>query len=188
MSVRILLLLLAVPITANATMFAPGSIWVEAGRQYGISAELLYSVALQESKLLRDSSSMSAWPWTLRVGSKAYRYDSEEEAKVALRELMDSGVAPWTVDIGMMQLNAKWVFYRRGYDKIYKIEDLLSPQINVGIAARILKEGLSKKGLNEAERVGYYHSIREPIRSKYGKSVLEIMDSLKRVSPGRVSW
>lgn len=160
--------------------FGQGTIWWVAGQKYGLEPELLYSVALVESKLAGDGDkfSVKAWPWTLRVDPKAYRYNNKEETVKALEQFVSEGVESWRIDVGMMQLNLKWTYEKRGYDTIYSLADLVEPTINVGIAAKILQESTAATGVS-AFSVGYYHNIAEPRRSKYGSEVVNTMRLVK---------
>jgi soluble lytic murein transglycosylase-like protein len=165
--------------------FSAGSIWEVAGREYGVPSELLYAIAIQESKVSADGG-VIAWPWRLRVDNKAYKFESLDETVIALESFIASGISSWKIDVGIMQTNLYWTYERRGYDKLYDLRELIEPRVNIGIGAAVLKESLVN-GIS-AESVGAYHNPKEPRRSNYGQAVLRIYKEITADSQLRNVW
>jgi hypothetical protein len=161
-------------------------LWAEAGKAYEVDPTLLFSFALIESQKTAGRGLRTVWPWTIRAGNQALRFDTKAEAAAALQNILSEGNIPlWQIDVGFMQLNLKWTWVRRGYNKLYTAEELLEPQINLGIAAEIIS-GLVKHGVT-SERIGLYNTNDAKGGKAYGDKVLETYYSLKNIKMARGS-
>ncbi|HBN9481729.1 TPA: lytic transglycosylase domain-containing protein, partial [Pseudomonas aeruginosa] len=76
----------------------------------GVPAEVLYSVALTESKVLLRGEYVP-WPWTLNVAGKSYYYATHTAACTALLAAINLYGAK-SVDSGLGQVNIGWNGHR----------------------------------------------------------------------------
>lgn len=76
----------------------------------GVPAEVLYSVALTESKVLLRGEYVP-WPWTLNVAGKSYYYATRTAACTALLAAINLYGAK-SVDSGLGQVNIGWNGHR----------------------------------------------------------------------------
>lgn len=136
--------------TAQADEIPPA--YHVAAASKGVPAEVLYAVAMTESKMSLGEA-LRPWPWTLNVGGKGYRYDSRGEACQALRQfLQDTRV----VDVGIAQMNVRWqtVFHAGG--RFADPCDGLNPYANLEEAATLLQEHYQVAG-DWVQAAGRYH-------------------------------
>lgn len=151
----------------NETRFGlSGTMWESAAKGTGIKPELLYAVALQESRELNDQGLAVPDPFVIRYGNQVERFDGFLEARSYLNELLARpGVKLKRLDIGLMQINAGWHRHR-----VEELTDLLVP----GLAIRAAANLLSEIALNTSDPVtllGRYHSYTPELTMKYGSSV-----------------
>ena len=101
--------------------------------EYGIPAQVLYSVALTESGMpLVGSRNLRPWPWTLSVAGRTYRYGSRDTAYAGLMQHL---ALTDLVDIGLMQVN--WRYHG---SRLVDHELSLDPWFNLRVGASILRE------------------------------------------------
>ncbi|WBF17671.1 transglycosylase SLT domain-containing protein [Halomonas elongata] len=136
--------------TAQASEIPPA--YHVAAASQGVPAEVLYAIAMTESKMSLGEA-IRPWPWTLNVGGKGYRYDSRDEACQALRRfLQDTRV----VDVGIAQMNVRWqtVFHAGG--RFQNPCDGLNPYANLEEAAAVLQAQYQIAG-DWVQAAGRYH-------------------------------
>ena len=139
------------------TLVTPSSLaevppyYTQVASSYDMPPEVLYAVALQESRLpsgvLHGIS--KPWPWTLNCEGKPYYLASKSIASEYASVLLAAG---FNCDIGLMQTNWKWQKHR--FDSI---DEALDPYSNISVAASILREWYDKRG-SWGAAVGAYHS------------------------------
>ena len=99
--------------------------WQDTAARYGVDARLLYAIAQQESDLHADRINRSH---AARTGS---------------------------VDIGLMQINSRWLPLLRAHG--LRASDLLDPCTNLQVGAWILAQSFQRHGATW-EAVGAYHA------------------------------
>src|SRR5690606_8312932 len=99
--------------SSHAAVALKGTIW-ETANLRSVPVELLYAVALQESRML-SSGLARPDPYVIRDGSTIYRPKTFEKAREILSELLAGGRVDERlkqIDVGMMQLNLYWQKHR----------------------------------------------------------------------------
>lgn len=143
-----------------------GTMWESAARGTGIKPELLYAIALQESRELNDQGLAVPDPFVIRYGNQVERFDGFTEARAYLTELL---ARPETklkrLDIGLMQINAGWHRHR-----VEELSDLLVPGLAIHAAANLLAE-IAQGTSDPVRLLGRYHSYTPELTMKYGSSV-----------------
>ncbi len=153
-------------------------IWRDVARDAGLEPEILYAIALIESRTLskknKSRKEVQAWPWTLnssRYGSQFFK--SKKEALEDLMFLIDEGYS--NIDIGIMQINWKY----NGKRMVGDLALLLDPEINIITAGKLLKELMKRSKYNVFEAVAKYHNPKKEIGHKYAHKVLSLAERLK---------
>lgn len=136
--------------TAQASEIPPA--YHVAAASQGVPAEVLYAIAMTESKMSLGEA-IRPWPWTLNVGGKGYRYDSRDEACQALRRFLQN---TRVIDVGIAQMNVRWqtVFHAGG--RFQNPCDGLNPYANLEEAAAVLQEQYQVAG-DWVQAAGRYH-------------------------------
>lgn len=131
--------------------------------QYGVDPTLALQIMRRES---------GCYPYAIGVqprGQSHYGYFPERQDVAELILADELEVTP-NVGIGAMQIN--WRVWGDAFN--VNPADLLNPEINIMIGCGILGRYLEGSG-SLIVRAGGYHSLNEPRRSSYGKSVIEAM-------------
>jgi hypothetical protein len=162
--------------SALAPALGQGSIWLAAAQAQGLDPLVLYAIALQESRRLSPDGRVRPWPWTLHVrGRGALRFETYREAAHKLTDLI--GVEGVTnVDIGIMQIN-----WRANGHRLLDPAQILLPNNNIRLGARILRENLKRARGDLVVALGRYHSPHKDRGRRYAESVLSILEGLKAV-------
>lgn len=140
--------------SSSATI--PRAYWVVAER-HQVPPTVLYSLALQESGMTRKGR-FHPWPWTLNVNHTPYRFDTREEAEVALAEFVarEKKIA---VGLGQIYLPSHGHRFR---DPLR----LLDPRLNLEYAAHLLAAEyqwtLRNGNNNWWMAAGRYHAPNNP--------------------------
>lgn len=151
--------------------------WATAAEAFGLEVELLYGVALAESRRVLDRHLSAPWPWTLNISGQGFYFDTRAEAEQALSKALTSSKG--NIDVGPMQINTRYHTWRVGDPLL-----LLDPEVNLRIGAAILAESLARDS-DPVIAVGLYHagSITTPGKreraERYGSQVLAIVSALK---------
>ncbi|MBK1718612.1 transglycosylase SLT domain-containing protein [Thiocystis violacea] len=161
------------PGATTSSAFLRGTFWETVAARYGLDAELLYGVALQESRHGVGAHTSAPWPYTLRGPEGPQFHRSRAEAALALQRLT-ARYRPLAIDVGLMQVNLRW----HG-DKVANPADLLEARTNLEIAARILVEAIASAPGDLELGVGrYHHWNNESIARAYGRRVLKMAKAL----------
>lgn len=137
----------------------------ETEKSYHIPANLLNSVALQESGRWHKASQKNiVWPWTVNAEGKGYFFNSKREAIAKVEELQSSGVE--SIDVGCMQINLK-----HHPDAFANLDEAFTPSYNVAYAGKMLN-GLYERRHSWKEAVGDYHSGLPERGNQYAEKVL----------------
>lgn len=110
---------------------------------HGVPPEILYAVALNESKVSLEQG-VRPWPWTLNVAGKGYHFETREEAcDVLFRSVFETQV----IDVGIAQLNIRWQPQLFGAgNRFVDYCDALDPYANLEEAARLLRQHYDASG------------------------------------------
>lgn len=143
--------------------------------EYGIPPRVLYSVALQESRMRLRSRLTRPWPWTLNVAGVPRRYPTRIAAYNGLTQYLKQGIR--SIDVGLMQVN--WRYHQ---DKLGNPWQALDPYHNVRTGAKILASEY-RKSQDWFEAIGRYHSPGSNLQQKrraynYARSVVGISNHL----------
>lgn len=165
----------AAPVATTPAESSSPSLWAQAARKYNLDPIDLYGIALQESRRHFSDNQVRPWPWTLHTPEEGGLYfDSFEAAAKKLRELIAAGRT--NIDIGLMQLSFAW----QGYRVVDPVQ-LLKPEINIEVAAAILREHLDQFGELRLA-IARYHSARLDRGIPYAASVLAIIQHLRQLA------
>ncbi|WP_114471557.1 transglycosylase SLT domain-containing protein [Pseudorhodoferax soli] len=116
----------------GASLGRPPAAFERTAARHGISAWLMYGIALQESQLTIGRTALP-YPWTLNVGGRPERHRDAQAARAALRRYLRAGLT--NVDCGPMQVNWRW-----HQDRLQTVERALDPYINLDVGAQLLAD------------------------------------------------
>lgn len=122
--------------------------------KYGIPANLLLAIGLQEAGTRRDGR-VTIWPWSVNSGGKGYIFDSREDAVRFVKAEEARGAS--SIDTGCLQINRRW-----HPDAFGSVEASFDPVRNADYAARFLLELKAESG-DWMVAAGNYHS-KDPER------------------------
>lgn len=143
-----------------------GTMWETATEGTGIKPEILYAVALQESRELNEQGLAVPDPFVIRYGNQVERFDGFPEARNYLQKLLaQPDIKLKRLDIGLMQINAGWHRHR-----VEELSDLLVPGLAIRAAATLLSE-IAQSTSDPVRLLGRYHSYTPELTLKYGSSV-----------------
>jgi soluble lytic murein transglycosylase-like protein len=142
----------------SSSCIADTRIWSRAAAQAGVPVKVIYGIALTESGRIWADGMKRPWPWTLNSPvTGALFFPNKEQAVKKISDLLASGTT--NIDIGYMQVNCG---YHCG--RVANPADLLDPDINLRVAADILREVRTQVGGDVASSVGAYHAGSRPDR------------------------
>lgn len=147
--------------------------------EYGVRADVLYSIALNESGMAlktRHGKKVLPWPWTLNVAGMPRRYPTRKAAYQAIQFYLKHGIT--LIDIGLMQVN--WHHHK---NKLIDPWKALDPVFNLKVGASILKAEYNKTK-DWTTAVGRYHSPGRKAHQKrrarrYASRVMKQMKRLQ---------
>ncbi|WP_193092069.1 lysozyme family protein [Halomonas colorata] len=155
---------------------------------HGVPPEILYAVALNESKVSLEQG-VRPWPWTLNIAGKGYHFETRDEAcDVLFRSVFDTQV----IDVGIAQLNIRWQPQLFGAgNRFVDYCDALDPYANLEEAARLLRQHYDASG-DWLIAAGRYHRPAggEPA-ARYRRAIaanlaeLEVSNSTPHRTAGR---
>ncbi len=151
------------------------SSYQQIAHEYDIPPGVLYSVALQESRMRLRSRQTRPWPWTLNVAGVPRRYPTRIAAYKGLTFYLERGIR--SIDVGLMQVN--WRYHQ---DKLGTPWQALDPYHNVRTGAKILATEY-RETQDWFKAIGRYHSPGPSVRHKrrakqYASSVVRISNNL----------
>lgn len=169
----VVLLLLSGYSLANEALNVPfelsGTIWESASEGTGVKPELLYAIALQESRKSGGKGLAVPDPFVIRYGSQVERFSGFAEARDHLSKLISRpDINMKRLDIGLMQMNAFWQSHRAE-----ELSDFLVPGIAIKAAANLLAE-IAEHTDDPVSRIGRYHSYTPELTMNYGSQVQAI--------------
>ena len=103
-------------------------------------------------------------PLALNINGKEFFFVDKNSALSAINKAIASGIV--SIDIGLAQINYKW----HG-ENFTSVESMLSPELNIGYAARLLsKLKITHRDWHKAVR--HYHSANSTHNQKYSRKVV----------------
>lgn len=155
---------------ASADHLFEGTEWETAAQVAGVPPELLYSVALVETRKKSSDGLARPWPWTLTTAEGHKFYNSKAEAEEDLLEYISQGNA--RIAVGLMQ-----VFYAYHSHRVESPLELLDPTTNLRIGAEILRDSIKRS--NDLEiGIGNYNA-KDPVKARaYGRQVIDLAKNL----------
>lgn len=136
-------------------------------KEQGIPAQLLLAIAKVESGHVdQKQGRMVAWPWTINVQGKGYKFRTKLEAVQAIKKHLADGIK--SIDVGCMQVNLAY----HG-DAFESIEQAIEPKQNVEYAAQFLRN-LRDEHSSWTTAVARYHSATPAHHIPYRQKVFEM--------------
>jgi len=126
-----------------------------AEKEHNIPKGLLLAVAKTESNLEE---------YALNISGRSRFFKDKDTALKTIRCALDEGIT--NIDIGAAQINYKW----HGH-KFSSIEDMLSPEINIKYAAKLLAKLKQQHG-NWHKAIRIYHSSKPKHHRQYSRKVV----------------
>ena len=123
--------------------------------KYSIPSGLLLALVKTESNLN---------PLALNINGKSSFFNDKDKAIEAINEAIASGVV--SIDIGLAQINYKW--HGRNFASL---ESMLSPELNIAYAARLLSK-LKITHVDWHKALRHYHSANSVHNQKYSRKVV----------------
>jgi len=167
-------LLMLVSLSPEAGML-DNTYWFSIASERNLPPEVLYAVALKESRLTISPGNSAPYPWTLRTKSGSQRFKTINEAKKALIVALKIN-KPIQLDIGIMQIN---LHYHR--NRVKSPEDLLDPITSIQIGADILVESILRHPNDLELGIGRYYARNEKKARAYGKDILRMSNLLQKL-------
>lgn len=129
-----------------------------------VPVDILYAMALQESRLAIHAHKTIPWPWTINISGNGVRFNSRQQMLNAIRTAKLSGTK--SIDVGVMQVNLHYHGHR-----FQSLSDAVDPYTNIKVAVEILKEEYQHCEQDWWCGVGRYHSYREKTADHYRAGV-----------------
>lgn len=127
--------------------------YVQAASQHDVPPDILYAVALTESKKQLEHG-VRPWPWTLNVKGEGRYFSSRKDACDALYRAM---FETQLIDIGVAQINMRWQPQLFGAgNRFVDPCDALDPHANLEEAAGLLRQHYDGSG-DWLTAAGRYH-------------------------------
>ncbi len=153
--VLMMLIVFAPALQANSVPPA----YIDIALKNNVPPELLYAIALTESKKSHDGR-VVPWPWTANVKGKGHYYESRQAMYQALGHELATGNK--NVDVGLMQVNWRWNGHR--FNSLW---DATDPYTNMNVGASLLAELRKSLGSFEAAVGAYHNRVNQEISNKY---------------------
>lgn len=164
--------LIGYSVASASSLAIESTFWGQVAKEEGVDPYILYSVAILESGRKWGDGMVRPWPWTLNVNGRGIYFDTRMEA---LKHLEESRRDTGNIDVGILQVN---IHYHG--DKVARIENLLDYEMNLRVAARILREAILSSPGDPVIGVGRYHSWREKRARAYGARAIYLAELLRR--------
>ena len=158
---------------ASSAIDLTGTVFEKAGHRFDVDPDLLYAISIVESAVTSEklgSDFINPMPYALRA-DKAYYPRTRTDAERLLRQLLRKHKS---VDVGLCQINTTWHGHR-----VSKYTDLLDPQINANVAAKILSECIERYPNDAVAAIGAYHTSDPSRANWYARNVLRVYTKLK---------
>lgn len=145
-------------------------------QQYGVPADVLYAIALTESRQTLGPGIARPWPWTANVQGKPYYFRSRQEMSAFLNNLLRQGNRKF--DIGLMQIS-----WRHHGHRFNSLDQAIDPLTNLQAGAAYLRYLTRKQGLEKA--IGMYHTGEAGPVSRQQHYKRMVYSSLEEIRKGR---
>lgn len=130
------------------------------------------SIYLQAIVIGESGINKRGWPWTLNVCGYGVYFKTRLEAENILIESLQNDCS---VDVGLGQIH-----YQTHHKKFKNLTSALDPQINLNVAAFILREQYERTH-DWYKAIGHYHSpYNKKLAQIYRVKILKILKDIKR--------
>lgn len=155
--------------------------FVQVGREYGVPPEVIYAVAMTESRSVFQTSTSTStsmpWPWTLNVAGTPMRFESRESAHAAVMAHLAKGET--RIDVGLMQIH--WAVHSAQLGSSWRA---LDPWFNLRYGASVLRNCFLRHG-EWVAAAGCYHAPNRPtIAARYQSRFMEQIAIVKLAGGG----
>ncbi|CBL45402.1 Lytic transglycosylase, catalytic [gamma proteobacterium HdN1] len=144
--------------------------------QYGVPPEVLYAIALTESRHT-VSGLVRPWPWTANVEGKPYFFASRTEMSAFLTGLLRRGNRKF--DVGLMQIS-----WRHHGHRFRSVDEAIDPLTNLQAGAAYLRYLIKRRGVENA--IGMYHTGEAGPMDRQRHYRKLVYASLDRIRSGRI--
>ena len=124
-------------------------------QEYTIPKGLLLAVAKTESNLK---------PYALNIDGRSIIPANKVDALKTIHKALDEGIT--NIDIGPAQINYRW--HRHNFSSV---EEMLSPEVNIKYAGKLLSELRQAHG-NWHKAIRLYHSSKPKYHRQYSRKVV----------------
>jgi len=148
--------------------------WTEIGEEIGVEPELLYAIAIAESKKYVGDGVVKPWPWTVNSSEGGKWFDNKDEMVNYIDTLIAKGRR--NIDIGIMQVNWHW----NGERLVGDHRKLADPEVSIHTGARVLKEELVRHKGNIVKSIAAYHNNNAALGYPYAIRVYAYYNHIKK--------
>lgn len=145
-------------------------------QQYDVPADVLYAIALTESRQTLGPGIARPWPWTANVQGKPYYFRSRQDMSEFLNSLLRQGNRQF--DVGLMQISWRYHGHR-----FVSLDQAIDPLTNLQAGAAYLRFLTRKQGLEKA--IGMYHTGEAGPVSRQQHYKRLVHASLEKIRKGR---
>lgn len=119
--------------------------------EYGVPADVFYSIALAESGRSTNEFGFKVWPWALNINKESFYPESKQAALVLIEQAISQGSDQF--DVGLMQVS--WRFHKATFqaNAVYALD----VGANLRAGAKIFSEFISEAD-NIWQAVGFYNA------------------------------
>ena len=119
--------------------------------EYGVPADIFYSIALAESGRSTNEFGFKVWPWALNINKRSFYPESKQAALVLIEQVISEGSDHF--DVGLMQVS--WHFHKATFKA--NANYALDVGANIRAGAKIFSEFLSQAD-DVWQAVGFYNA------------------------------
>ncbi len=123
--------------------------------KYGIRDHLLETISSVESGIWnQEKQAFTAWPWSINVHGKGYRFDTKQQAVEEVKRLQAQGIK--SIDVGCMQISLK--YHANSFETL---EDAFDPDKNTEYSAQFLTALYAKTGDWQKAAMAYHSKVKD---------------------------
>jgi len=119
--------------------------------EYGVPADIFYSIALAESGRTTQVFGFKVWPWALNINRESYYPESKAAAVLLIEQAISQGNNQF--DVGLMQVS--WRFHKAKFESnaVYALD----VGANLRAGAKIFSEFMAQAD-DVWQAVGFYNA------------------------------
>ena len=141
--------------------------------EYGVPADVFYSIALAESGRSTNEFGFKVWPWALNIDKESFYPESKQAALVMIEQAISQGSDQF--DVGLMQVS--WRFHKATFqaNAVYALD----VGANLRAGAKIFSEFISQAD-DVWQAVGFYNAGASKRPSSI-KAAKQYSDRVRRI-------